>query len=254
MRSTSRVVRSHLCVKHAEQSNLPVGASNMPRKARLNNQQPASHLHRKPDDSTKATKMGYASPHFPTLSHLKTRTTNVCEAAPAIISSDSASIRSRYLRRLGVTQPTKIPPTRSKLAAPLSDPASRVETLKDDYGEPDGTITVNSPPLHSPLREKASVCFGSIVTVHEIPKRTEYSERVKSTIWTPFQELEANVTRNSIEFAAENWDWRQVYEESDMVFLQGQEEPVHPVHFMRECNMQRQFLLVMAAQQKMGYH
>jgi hypothetical protein len=69
----------------------------------------------------------------------------------------------------------------------------------------------------------------------------------------PYQELEANAARNIIEFAAENWDWRQVYEESDMVILQGQEEPVHPVHFMKECNMQRQFLLVMSAQQQMEY-
>lgn len=236
---------------HAEQSNLPVGASSMPRKARVNDRQQSSLLHRKPDDSTKVTKMGYASPSFPTLSQLKTRTIKTIETAPAIISSDPASIRSRYLHRLGVTQPKKIPLTRSKLAAPLSDSEPRVETLKDDYGEPDGTITLNSPPLHSPLREKTAVCFDSIVTVHEIPKRTEYSERVKSTIWMPYQELEANAARNSIEFAAENWDWRQVYEESDMVFLQGQEEPVHPVHFMRECNMQRQFLLVMSAQQQM---
>jgi hypothetical protein len=197
--------------------------------------------------------MGYASPRFPSIIQLKTMATKMSEAAPAIISSDSASIRSRYLHRLlGVTQPKKIPLTRSKLAAPLSDSESRVETLKDGHGEPDGTITVNSP-LHLPLREKTSVCFDSIVTVHAIPKRTEYSKRVKSTIWMPYQELEANAARNIIEFAAENWDWRQVYEESDMVILQGQEEPVHPVHFMRECNMQRQFLLVMSAQQQMEY-
>ena len=220
----------------------------MPRKGRVNNPQQSSLLHRKPDDSTKATKMGYASQRFPTL-----RATKMSESDPATISSDSASIRSRYLHRLGVAQPTKIPLTRSKLAAtPLSDPESRVETLKDDYGELDGTITINSPPIQSNLREKTTVCFDSIVTVREIPKRTEYSQRVKCTIWMPFQELEANAARNTIEFAAENWDWRQVYEESDMVFLQGQEEPVHPVH-MRECNMQRHFLLVMSAQQRMGY-
>lgn len=249
---TSRVVRNHLSIiRHAEQSNLPVGASHMPRKARVNSRQLSSLLHRKPDDSTKATKMGHASPRFHTLSQLKTRTTKMSEAALAVISSDSASIRSRYLHRLGVTQPKKIPLTRSKLAA-FSDSKSRVETLKkDDYGEPDKTITASSPQLHSPLRERTSVCFDNTVTVHEIPKRTEYSDRVKSTIWMPLQELEANAARNVIEFAAENWDWRQVYEESDMVILQGQEEPVHPAHFMRECNMQRQFLLVMLAQQQM---
>lgn len=126
---------------------------------------------------------------------------------------------------------------------------SRYELLKEDYGKTDETISIVSPPQHSSLRERASVRFEASVEVRPIPKHTAYSSRIRSSIWTHPAEAEANVARNVVEFAAENWDWRQTFEEKDMVYLQGQEQPVHPVHLMRECNMQRQFCKIMSAQQ-----
>ena len=60
------------------------------------------------------------------------------------------------------------------------------------------------------------------------------------------QELQLNAARNVLEFAAENWDWRQATEEKDMVIVDDH-TLVHPVHLHRQCNMQRQFLMIMSA-------
>jgi hypothetical protein len=88
----------------------------------------------------------------------------------------------------------------------------------------------------------------SSVVVHAIPNRKEYSERVKKEIWMQPHELEESATQNCIEFAAEGRDWRLATEEQDFIFYQN--EMVHPVHVTRHCNLQRQFLMIMSAQQK----
>jgi hypothetical protein len=90
------------------------------------------------------------------------------------------------------------------------------------------------------------VCFESSVKIHPIPSRSDYSERVRSSLWQHPAEFQANLRRNMFEIQAENWDWRQATEEKDMVLMR--DELVHPVHFMRQCNMKRQFLLIMSAQ------
>ena len=163
--------------------------------------------------------------------------------SPAVqTSTDSSRIRSKYLHRLGITTPKMSP---KRLSQRLSPPA-KVEALKNDHGELDETITISSPPLHSPLQEKSMVCFDSAVIVHPIPNRTDYSDRVRKSIWMHRRELEENAARNVLEFAAENWDWRQVCEEMDMIVIEDQ--LVHPVHLIRQCSLKRQFLLIMSAQ------
>jgi hypothetical protein len=71
---------------------------------------------------------------------------------------------------------------------------------------------------------------------------------MKQQIWSCREGVHKNAARNSIEFAAENWDWRQVVGDEDMILTQMGK--IHPVHYARQCNMQRNFLLVMAARQQ----
>ena len=74
-----------------------------------------------------------------------------------------------------------------------------------------------------------SVRFAPTVQVHPIPKHSAFSRRIRETVWTSSQEMEENVARNCIEFAAEDWDWQQVLEDQDMIVYHG--ELVHPIHF-----------------------
>jgi hypothetical protein len=76
--------------------------------------------------------------------------------------------------------------------------------------------------------------------------RNEYSTRIRKQLWSDRTEIQRNASRNSYEFAAENWDWRQVAEDKDMIqAVTG--ELIHPIHYIQHCNLQRQFFLVMSA-------
>jgi hypothetical protein len=119
-----------------------------------------------------------------------------------------------------------------------------LEVLKKDNGKKDESLTIHSRPLHA----KPTVSFESSVTVHSIPNRKDYSDRVKKNIWMQPRELEESAHRNYIEFQAEGWDWRGATEEEDFIFYQN--ELIHPAHVRRQCNLQRQFLMIMSAQQQ----
>jgi hypothetical protein len=73
--------------------------------------------------------------------------------------------------------------------------------------------------------------------------RKEYSNRIRKDLWGDRNEALYSINRNAIEFASENWDWRQVCE--DLVPCQNG-ELVHPVHLMQQrCTVQRQFFMRM---------
>ena len=75
-----------------------------------------------------------------------------------------------------------------------------------------------------------SVSFNDIVDVRLIPHKDMYSQRIKKNIWTESRELMENAKRNSVEFAAENWDWRQAYESNQFITHPDTGEKVHPAH------------------------
>jgi hypothetical protein len=55
----------------------------------------------------------------------------------------------------------------------------------------------------SEKRPKKRISFDVKVKVVPIPMRDEYSNRVRSRLWSNALEIHENATRNSIEFAAE---------------------------------------------------
>jgi len=78
--------------------------------------------------------------------------------------------------------------------------------------------------------ERRKICFDDSVSVVPIPMRTEYSDRVRSRLWSNRYEIHENASRNAIEFAAEGWDWRSVTEDEGMFVCTASGELIHPVH------------------------
>lgn len=68
------------------------------------------------------------------------------------------------------------------------------------------------------------------VCIIPIPSRTEYSCHIKNSLWSSSSELYTNALRNSIEFAAEGWNWRKATEDDQMVVHVDSGELIHPVH------------------------
>jgi hypothetical protein len=76
--------------------------------------------------------------------------------------------------------------------------------------------------------QKKRITFNDDVCVAQIPMRNEYSDRVRSRLWSNRFEIHENATRNAIEFQAEGWDWRSVVEDEGE-FLQV------VLHFYKSC-------------------
>lgn len=65
--------------------------------------------------------------------------------------------------------------------------------------------------------------------------RTEYSCLVKERLWSSSSDLYQNAVRNSIEFAAEGWNWRTVADDDQMIQSPFGDR-IHPIHLMNVRN------------------
>ena len=140
-----------------------------------------------------------------------------------------AQIRSRLLNKLGIYDA----PATVKNAQPLTAAQHRRLRILRGMGlghtlhpsPPDGSAA-RSPlegmkPFQEPLKvdaapetkKKTKIAFQEDVEVMPIPTRYEYSDRIKSRIWSNRHELQENAERNAIEFAYEGWNWRTVTED-----------------------------------------
>lgn len=87
-------------------------------------------------------------------------------------------------------------------------------------------------------RSKRKVSLRNDVAVLPIPKREEYSDRIKERLWSSASELYLNAARNSIEFAAEGFNWRNATEDENMIVCDSSGELIHPIHlhhFVTNC-------------------
>jgi hypothetical protein len=90
---------------------------------------------------------------------------------------------------------------------------------------------MSSSSLSKKPKSKRRVSLHNDVAVVPIPSRTDYPSLVKSRIWSSATELYQNAARNSIEFASEGWNWRNVTEDEKMI-LSPSGERIHPIHLM----------------------
>jgi hypothetical protein len=88
----------------------------------------------------------------------------------------------------------------------------------------------NSSRIHHHRRANSMVHFNTVVSCVEIPSRTQYSKRIKQSLWRDREELDAMVERNKKEFRFENYDWHSVVLDDDMYVDSINGELVHPCH------------------------
>jgi len=130
---------------------------------------------------------------------------------------------------LGVGLPT---------ATPTPCTTIKEETENDDESShpnlspstSDSSMSTSASTRCSSSSGGGGIKFNENVAVIPIPKRDEYSDRVRDRLWCNVQELNRNVQRNTIEFAAEGWDWRTTIEDDGMYVCTESGEKIHPVH------------------------
>eukprot|EP00559_Dactyliosolen_fragilissimus_P004431 CAMPEP_0184870186 /NCGR_PEP_ID=MMETSP0580-20130426/36776_1 /TAXON_ID=1118495 /ORGANISM="Dactyliosolen fragilissimus" /LENGTH=175 /DNA_ID=CAMNT_0027372153 /DNA_START=334 /DNA_END=861 /DNA_ORIENTATION=- len=81
-------------------------------------------------------------------------------------------------------------------------------------------------------KDRRNVSFDCSVHVHQIPSRFAYSNRVKQYLWNNIDEFRNSIERNIMEFSSENWDWRQVADDSEFYLNSLTGEKIHPVHIV----------------------
>jgi len=104
------------------------------------------------------------------------------------------------------------------------------ETLKYNRREERQRQIKSSAKTRSKSHKK-SISFDNNVNVVPIPKREEYSTRVSHRLWSSSHEIHENAARNSVEFAAEGWNWRTVTEDEHMYVCGITGQLIHPVHY-----------------------
>ena len=146
---------------------------------------------------------------------MRSQTQTEPPASPTLKPASSQQVRTKFLSVIGIESPAEhhsaTPPKARHMSKewihPRQKQAARFEeTLKYNQEE---------DALYSPKRKnedsnssdvkksKKRISFDTTVKVVPIPTRDEYSNRVRSRLWSNAFEIHQNATRNSIEFAAE---------------------------------------------------
>lgn len=175
-------------------------------------------------------------------------------------------IRSRLLNKLGIYDEEEeilhhtsrkdddnTGALRRRQQAIMSGQRRRHQQRRPGSLPPSSTTHVRSPavPFQVPLKyhddhddettasASNKVGFADIVSVVAIPMRTAYSSRIKARLWSDRSEIHENVRRNTVEFAAEGWNWRNVTEDDGMFVCSVSGALIHPVHCRRFLHHQQ---------------
>jgi len=108
------------------------------------------------------------------------------------------------------------------------DNANTINTIRSTTNRPTSSSSSSSKPTTKLKPKTTRIAFQDQVEVMPIPTRHEYSNRIKSRIWSNRYELQENAERNAVEFASEGWNWRNVTEDEGMYICSVSGELVHP--------------------------
>lgn len=97
-------------------------------------------------------------------------------------------------------------------------------------GAADDICQLPSPMKSSSSKLKKQVSFHESVAVVPVPMKDEYSNRIRTKLWSDAVEICENVERNLVEFAAENYDWRCACMEDEMYVCGVTGDLIHPIH------------------------
>lgn len=89
----------------------------------------------------------------------------------------------------------------------------------------------SSPSAFEKSKPKRSITFNESVDVVPIPMRHEYSDRIRSRLWSNTIELYENAARNHVEYASEGYDWRNAADDEQMYICRTTGEKIHPIHY-----------------------
>lgn len=143
---------------------------------------------------------------------MRSQTLMEAPSSPTLKPASSEQVRTKFLSVIGIESSAEhaaTPPKARHMNAewihPRQQQANKLEeTLKynkaDDelYGQKRKNISENEDK-----KKRKAISFNSTVKVVPIPMRDEYSNRVRSRMWSNAVEIHQNAHRNSIEFAAE---------------------------------------------------
>jgi hypothetical protein len=79
------------------------------------------------------------------------------------------------------------------------------------------------------LTKRGTVEFSEAVAVFFIPRRSDYPEDQKRSMFPSKREISANAARNMLEFASDGFDWRKATEDEAM-YTDSSGRRVHPIH------------------------
>lgn len=104
-------------------------------------------------------------------------------------------------------------------------------TMLSHSKKPFGAFNViNDNDIKSTKKTSKKISFKETVDVLSIPTRYEYTPEMRSQLWSSIHEINENAARNTIEFASEGWDWRNVTLDNDMCHCPTTGQSIHPVH------------------------
>jgi len=187
--------------------------------------------------------------------------------AKAYHSRSESYTRTRLLNQLGYFQPPKPCAGPSEAAAedgaetasssspppPLHQGTAVFETRLNDCSPADAdgdssssssaheahsalsTSLVSQPPSSSAFNQDGTptlhrIQFKETVQVIPIPSRHQFSDRIKSCIWSNKNELQEMAQRNMQEFETEGYDWENVVLDDEMYVDSTNGSLIHPCH------------------------
>eukprot|EP00616_Rhizochromulina_sp_CCMP1243_P009391 CAMPEP_0118989090 /NCGR_PEP_ID=MMETSP1173-20130426/47347_1 /TAXON_ID=1034831 /ORGANISM="Rhizochromulina marina cf, Strain CCMP1243" /LENGTH=414 /DNA_ID=CAMNT_0006940055 /DNA_START=29 /DNA_END=1273 /DNA_ORIENTATION=- len=180
------------------------------------------------------------------------------ERAASMRPRSSGQVRQQYLAHLGIDQKAGGSAVGSSVSLPTSPTAAAASTPShmsslEPHASPPVLQSLNGgsgvwwqrafgakPALATQSEAERDgkktgadsgprrVSFNDMVEVRYVPLHSDYSQRIRQKYWNSAQELWDMAARNSIEFAAEGYDWTRAVEEESFTRWGGQ--LIHPAH------------------------